>query len=761
MVDHSNLLSDETWTMPTGGVNSTLAIGLSFIFLAYILHPAVEAAYQRVRAYHAWRCIEKQQRVDVTTYPMLSELFAGRGRWDAARVITLLLLAFSLASWILELSMDLNPVNNPAHLLTQPPPVFKWGAENDNGEVPWHVLNLTEIDSEYQRDWWNLPNVLETFAKSRYYVENNKYYAWSKRKDRYIDGEIVVASWPPDEKPDSLAYGQSATVMVDGITCSSNGTRDDTTVTRSNEAGDIEEWGTVLECDRGPGMTNGTGKSKPSIVLTAHDGGDTHVIVEETSKHPSFLYSVWNATGDSITAAGDSSVEIAYAFHIASTVRLAEAVVTGIVNGVAGGGGGACFGLLRAYSKGNDTPEFEQYGTEKATPFGEDPENGAVDSLNEVETINTGVMMNANAMVAFVWLLVLSFIGFGMTCFLRSKIDMDVYDRDELLRVISLQAQGFPDDPSKHSAMRIYVQREEGSKHVSVVISEADGNQSDCWGFLWRRGPEVSEDPVPVSDNAPDEFGGAPLPVGRPRLYIGGMRTGLGRAFPGPMNNFIYPESVASSVTLSGSPVPLPLGPTTASPTLSPAVAVRGVAVPNPRPGAPPIPADRGASILFESVFSNSEDDDGDNNGRDADDGDVGTGTDGGPPPGLQRPAFGGEHGATDSWRGRSPSGRASSSVGFVGQGPDSDATRAPVETENQGGGHNTVGGHGGATARPGDHRLHARDWTTPPPDSAEGSPVPSRGLTTMDTLGPPQMMPLARASGEETKQEGVPLPPV
>ncbi|CAM9641203.1 unnamed protein product [Ectocarpus sp. 4 AP-2014] len=761
MVDHSNLLSDETWTMPTGGVSSTLAIGLSFIFLAYILHPAIEAAYQRVRAYHAWRCIEKHQRVDVTTYPMLSELFAGRGRWDAARVITLLLLAFSLASWILELSMDLNPVHNPAHLLTQPPPVFKWGAENDNGEAPWHVLNLTEIDSEYQRDWWNLPNVLETFAKSRYYVENDKYYAWSKRKDRYVEGEIIVASWPPDEKPESLIYGQSATVMVDGITCSSNGTRDDTTVTRRNEAGDIEEWGTVVECDRGPGITNGTGKSKPSIILTAHDGGDTHVIVEETSKHPSFLYSVWNATGGSITAAGDSSVEIAYAFHIASTVRLAEAVVTGIVNGVAGGGGGACFGLLRAYSKGNDTPEFEEYGTEKATPFGEDPENGAVDSLNEVETINTGVMMNANAMVTFVWLLVLSFIGFGMNFFLRSKIDMDVYDRDELLRVISLQAQGFPDDPSKHSAMRIYVQREEGSQHVSVVISEADGNQSDCWGFLWRRGPEVSEDPVPVSDNAPDEFGGAPLPVGRPRFYVGGIRAAGGRPFPGRMNNFIYPESVTPSVTLSGSPVPLPLGPTTASPTLSPAVAVRGVAVPSPRPGAPPIPAGRGASILFESVFSDSEDDDAHNNGRGGDDGDVGSGSGGGPPPGHQRSAFGGEHGATDYRRGRSPSGRASSSVGFAGRGPGSDATMAPVETANQGGGHNTGGSHGGATARPGDHRLHARDWASPPPDSAGGSPAPSRGLTTMDTLGPPQMMPLARASGEETEQEGVPLPPV
>ncbi|CBJ30881.1 hypothetical protein Esi_0219_0035 [Ectocarpus siliculosus] len=740
----STLLSNETWTMPTGGVDSTLAIGLSFIFLAYILHPAIEAAYQRVRAYHAWRCIEKQQRVDVTTYLMLSELFAGRGRWDAARVITLLLLAFSLASWILELSMDLNPVDNPAHLLTQPPPVFKWDAENDNGEVPWHVLNLTEIDSEYQGNWWKLPNVFETFAKSRYYVQNDTYYAWSKRKDRYIDGEIIVASWSPEEKPDSLIYGQSATVMVDGITCSSNGTRDDTTVTRRNATDHIEEWGTVLECDRGPGITNGTGKSKPSIILTAHDGGDTHVIVEETSKHPSFLYSVWNATGDSITAAGDSSVEIAYAFHIASTVRLAEAVVTGIVNGVAGGGGGACFGLLRAYSKGSDTPEFEEYGTEKATPFGEDPENGAVDSLNEVEIINTGVMMNANAMVAFVWLLVLSFIGFGMTFFLRSKIDMDIYDRHyEHQARSTLHARKTPqgratprDLPPGAGVPRRPLQA------LRDAHLRPEGRGEQARERRYQRGRRQPERLLGLSHEK--------------------RARGLGRAFPGPMNNFIYPESVASSVTLSGSPVPLPLGPTTASPTLSPAVVVRGVAVPNPRPGVPLIPPDRGASVLFESVFSESEDDDGDNNGRDADDGDVGTGTDGGPPPGLQRPAFGGEHGGTDSRRGHSPSGRASSLVGFASRDPDSDATRAPVETANQGSGHNTGGGRGGATARSGDHRLHARDWTTPPPDSTGGSPVPSGVLTTMDTLGPPQMMPLTRASGEETKQEGgVPLPPV
>lgn len=57
--------------------------------------------------------------------------------------------------------------------------------------------------------------------------------------------------------------------------------------------------------------------------------------------------------------------------------------------------------------------------------------------------------------------------------------------RDELLRAISQQAQGEPDDPSKHSAMRIYVQKEL-SGQLNVVISESDGDESGCVRFLLR-----------------------------------------------------------------------------------------------------------------------------------------------------------------------------------------------------------------------------------------------------------------------------------
>lgn len=136
METYYNLLSPETWSVPTGEMDGTAAIGLSFIFLAYILHPAVESAYQRVRAYRAWRAVEKDKRVDVTTYPLLEEVFGGRGVWDVARVVTILLAAFSLASWALELNMDLFNVQNQAYLLTQPPPVYR---QDNFGSSPWEV----------------------------------------------------------------------------------------------------------------------------------------------------------------------------------------------------------------------------------------------------------------------------------------------------------------------------------------------------------------------------------------------------------------------------------------------------------------------------------------------------------------------------------------------------------------------------------------------------------------------------------------------
>ena len=131
----------EPWVLETRGLNGTQVIGVSFIFLAYFLHPAVESAYQRVRAYRAWRAIEKREVVEVTHYSTLSEMFGGRERWDAARIITALLAVFSLASWGLELSMELAPHTGPADLLNRPPPVEV--VVDTSGLTIWKVSRMS------------------------------------------------------------------------------------------------------------------------------------------------------------------------------------------------------------------------------------------------------------------------------------------------------------------------------------------------------------------------------------------------------------------------------------------------------------------------------------------------------------------------------------------------------------------------------------------------------------------------------------------
>lgn len=87
-----------------GHVNATFSISTCFIVLAYFLHPVVKATYQRVRAYHAWRAIEKRKIVEVASYPLVTEVFGERREWDAARTVAVLLSAFSLGSCGLELA---------------------------------------------------------------------------------------------------------------------------------------------------------------------------------------------------------------------------------------------------------------------------------------------------------------------------------------------------------------------------------------------------------------------------------------------------------------------------------------------------------------------------------------------------------------------------------------------------------------------------------------------------------------------------------
>ncbi|CAM9272746.1 unnamed protein product [Scytosiphon promiscuus] len=843
MENHPDWLSTDKWRLPTGDVDGTFAIGLSFIFLAYFLHPAIESAYQRVRAYRAWRAVEKNKRVDVTTYPLLEEVLGGRNRWDVARAITILLAAFSLASWVLELSMDLFDVENQAYLLTQPPPVYR---QDNIGSSPWEVLSVDEINPEYDGNWLGLPNVFEKEAKSRYYVEDFKHYAWSKREDRYIKGEIVVAEWDPDNVP-ALSYADDVrdTVTVDNVTCSSGQPLKDAPVFLGNE-----RWGSVIECEVGPTRV-GTATSQPAIILT-EDEGDTHVIVEETSSHPSFLYSVWKVVGESTTtAAGDAKPELAYSFHIESAVRLAEAVVTGIVNGEDTGGG--CFGLLRTYSTGPDAESsLSVDGAHKATPFGEDPQDGKVDSLADVEAIQSGVVMNMNALVAFAWLMALSAVGMVWSICLRSSIGMDIYDRDELLRAISLQAQGLADDPEKHAAMRIYVQKE--GDDLNVIISESDSDKSGCSRFLLRRArPRVHDEPVPIVDTTNDGFGGAALPRGRPRMYLGGVRSGMGRAWPGRLNNFRYPVSPTASdssqvpvvnlISVAGTPVPgrspVLLG---ASPIPSNVVSAAGTPIPGggdgtPVPGrslvrlgASPIASNvgsltgtpvssrpgsgtgtpverrpawmrsvpkalgnggdpgrsfvasngRGVSILFESVHSQ----DSGNSTRGAEDdpggggcgGDVETGSSG--PPSAVRPhvsVFGGEtkpRAVDTPEAGSNERGGGGGGDKVIGSPVTQSAGRPLVSAfggetapgkkdppEARGGVDRSEVEGGGTEGTRGGNALSIPSDRTTPPVSEGPSPLPSRGLTTDFTLGPPQMGPLVSESVEETKEESIPRP--
>lgn len=126
---------DNNWVIHTRNVSSTYVIGASFVFLAYFLHPAVEKAFLRVRAYRGWRAVENRQTVEVTAYPLVEEICGGRGSWDAARIVAVLLAAFSLASWGLELQLEIAYRDGlVTDLFLRPPPV--WTTDND---TVWNV----------------------------------------------------------------------------------------------------------------------------------------------------------------------------------------------------------------------------------------------------------------------------------------------------------------------------------------------------------------------------------------------------------------------------------------------------------------------------------------------------------------------------------------------------------------------------------------------------------------------------------------------
>ena len=371
------------------------------------------------------------------------------------------------------------------------------------------VLTPSDINPDYDGDWRSLGhlNVKETKANSRYYiVKDAKKYLGENKDDKFINGDILVASWStePTEMP-TLFYAANAT--VESLECSGE-TLKSATVYLGND-----EWGTALDCERGPASSGAS--SPPAIVLAEAGTGKVSVVVEESSSYPSFLYSVW-------TAESADSVDLAYSFHLASTVRLAEAVVTGIVNGETSGGG--CFGLLRMFS---ETRQQYERDLERASPFGEHPTGDTV-NIENLETIEAGVEINMNALLCLVWVMALTAVGIAWSICIKSKIGVDVYDRDELLRAVSLQGKASQDPTVEHSAIRLFVRRED-TGNITVFINDAGGGDEEVegWAGAWKRFLRRAKGRGAVTDdgnNSPDadvdleatklddKFGGAVVP---------------------------------------------------------------------------------------------------------------------------------------------------------------------------------------------------------------------------------------------------------
>lgn len=529
------ILSKGYWVLDTKGVDGTLILGLSFIFLAYVLHPAVESAYKRARAHRAWRAIENNKAVEVTNYPMLQEIFVGRGNWDAPRMIAAMLALFSLASWGLELSMGFPDLQGPVYLLNRPPPVEVWEI---NGLSVWEVSRLSwnrarralgiylvcwalqsktkpssvhksksprekrpsvlligvgphEIpgssfhrltyfscairavsqvksreDIDYDGEWKNLPNMFHDHAKSRYYIGHDG------RHTGEVNGGLVVAYWRTKPNDNLFYYTGDGVTTVEGLQCA-----DDVTSNTMDVYHGGVLWGTAIEYENGPKLTSDLlalhqDKSvPPPAILLKNAGEEMFLIVEESSTSPSFLYSMWTIqTEDGI------ATELQHEFHIAATMRLAEAVVTGIVQGERSGG--ACFGLLRKYSERRELYNITS-NAERASPFGERPSRDSMANIQDIENISVGLTTNAIGLLCIVCIAVLTSIGIIWSVCVHSSVGMDVYDRDELVRAAS--ANGAATGGIPPTASRIFVHREDEGG-IGVVVN---GPTHSWRGFVW------------------------------------------------------------------------------------------------------------------------------------------------------------------------------------------------------------------------------------------------------------------------------------
>lgn len=535
--------------IPTRQDNVAVCIALGVLLLSVVLLPIVEACLQRIRADRAWKSIEKQRSVDVTKYNMISEAMGDRGRWDTARVVTLMLAAFHVSTWGLELSLDLAlNKDGPVDLLNRPPPVVL------RAEVVDPAHNLT--------DWIVLPHeqpreggTLKNFNGK---LDDGNASASYRVGGSIIHGKTLFASWSKQSAriESGLFYDRlDGRASVEGLNCSEPSRKGALYVGAFSDA--TRKWGYVTECEGGPRLVGGNSTvptSPPTILLNSSEG-IVHMIVEEEASYPSFLYSVW--------APVEITPEMTYldhVFYVSSTTRLVEAIVSGVANGILTGGG--CIDLLSKFSISNTS--YDLGGAARAFPFGEHPDSSSVETLDQVEPIVAGILVSDVGSVSAALLILVTGAAFIGCLFFRSSRTFDVYNRDKLIRAVSLPSGEGAD--GKPIALKIHARRS-ADDTFSIIISD-DGVYRGCAGLCKRLTSKLRRRSEKVAARSSDGTVSLPgsFPASSREITCDGIRPTLEGERPTlcdvenhtPAEHCAPAHRVPMVVELIASPVPVP-----------------------------------------------------------------------------------------------------------------------------------------------------------------------------------------------------------
>lgn len=468
-----------------------LSIALGILFLTAVVEPVVTTYFHRVRAERAWRLIEKEQPVEVTKYPLVSEALGDRGRWDTARIVTYLLFGFHIATTALELSLDLAiRTDGPVDLLNRPPPVISRTelVDPEHTLTDWRiVMGANPGDLKDKGTLGNFKGSLENGNASHTYRVDN----------RIVRGKTIFATWSTEfahAEPHLFYNATEGSASVEAIACTVPLRTASVYVLPDGSGLSAEEkWGVAMECENGPMPTTGvsTDGTNPPAIIMASSGGEAHyVVVEEDSSYPSFMYSVWRAA---------SAVEIVHVFHIATNTRMVEAIVTGIANGIVSGGG--CVDLLTQFSVSNKT--YTIGNSTRVSPFGEHPDASSVESLDQVEPIVGGVLVsNLGVACGLLIMVVTATAMVGGVC-LRSRRSLDVYDRDEVIRAVSLPDGDAVAANGKPKAVKLFVRRSDANG-FSIIISDDGVYRGGCTGLAKTVVDKIRHRGRPATTNTPN-----------------------------------------------------------------------------------------------------------------------------------------------------------------------------------------------------------------------------------------------------------------